>query len=64
MYIENGNKLNRKKLEELKIGPFQIEEKVSKSIYRINIGHRKRESDLYHITKLIPAPKMEEYQMK
>lgn len=23
-YVENGNKLNRKKLDELKTGPFQI----------------------------------------
>lgn len=29
VYVENGNKLNRKKkIEELKIGPFQILEKV------------------------------------
>jgi len=27
IYIENGNKLNRKKLEELRIGPFTIEKK-------------------------------------
>lgn len=56
VYVENGNRLNRKKLEELKIGPYQIVEKVSKSIYRIDTGHKKTESNLFHITKLIPEP--------
>lgn len=54
VYVENGNRLNRKKLDELKIGPFQILEKISDSIYKINTGHRKSESNLFHITKLIP----------
>lgn len=55
VYVENGNKLNRKKLDELKIGPFQIVEKISNCIYRINTVHGKTESNLFHITKLIPA---------
>ncbi|XP_047998243.1 uncharacterized protein LOC125235715 [Leguminivora glycinivorella] len=56
VYVENGHKLNRKKLDELKIGPFEIKEKISNSIYRVNTGHKKLESNLFHITKLIPAP--------
>lgn len=56
IYVENGNKLNRKKLDELKIGPYEIVEKLSNSIYRINTGHRKAESNLFHISKLIPTP--------
>lgn len=55
VYIENGNKLNRKKLDELRIGPYKIIEKISNSIYRINTGHRKTESNLFHISKLIPV---------
>lgn len=31
-------------------------EKVSKSIYKIDTGHKKPESTLFHITKLTPAP--------
>lgn len=54
VYVENGNKLNRKKLDELKIGPYKIIEKISNSIYRINTGHKKSESNLFHISKLIP----------
>lgn len=55
VYVENGNKLNRKKLDELKIGPYEIVEKISKSIYKIDTGHKKSESNMFHITKLIPA---------
>lgn len=55
VYVENGNKLNRKKLDELRIGPYKIVEKISNSIYRINTGHKKMESNLFHITKLIPV---------
>lgn len=55
VYVENGNKLNRKKLDELKIGPFVILEKISNSIYKIDTGHKKAESNLFHITKLIPV---------
>ena len=54
VYVENGNRLNRKKLDELRIGPFEIIEKLSDSIYRIDTGHKKAESNLFHITKLIP----------
>lgn len=60
VYVENGNKLNRKKLDELKIGPYEIIEKISKSIYKIDTGHRKIESNLFHITKLIPVPTLKE----
>ncbi|XP_044737633.1 uncharacterized protein LOC123299331 [Chrysoperla carnea] len=54
VYVENGNKLNRKKLDELRIGPFEIIEKVSNSIYRIKTGRRNEETSLFHITKLLP----------
>lgn len=55
VYVENGNRLNRKKLDELRIGPYKIEEKASESIYRINTGHKKAESNLFHVSKLIPV---------
>lgn len=55
VYVENGNRLNRKKLDELKIGPFKITEKISNSIYKIDTGNRKTESTLFHITKLQPV---------
>lgn len=54
VYIENGNRLNRKKMDELRIGPYRILKKISNSIYEVDTGHRKPESNLYHITKLSP----------
>lgn len=63
VYVENGNKLNRRKLDELWIGPYKIEEKMSNSIYKINTGHRKMESNLFHITKLIPVSILEEQEI-
>lgn len=56
VFVENGNRLNRKKMDELRIGPYEIIEKLSNSIYKINTGHKKSESNLFHITKLVPAP--------
>ncbi|XP_045449842.1 uncharacterized protein LOC123658471 [Melitaea cinxia] len=55
VYVENGNRLNRKKTDELRIGPYEILKKISKSIYEVNTGHRKSESNFYHITKLTPV---------
>lgn len=59
VYVKNGNKLNRKKLDILRIGPFEIVDKISNSIYKINTGRRKSETNLFHITKLIPILKEE-----
>lgn len=55
VFVENGNRLNRKKMEEIRIGPYEIVEKVSNSIYKINTGRKQSENSLFHITKLIPA---------
>lgn len=60
VYVENGNRLNRRKLDELKIGPFEIIDKISNSIYKINTGKKKTESTLFHITKLQPVRTEEE----
>lgn len=54
VYIENGNKLNRKKMDNLRIGPFKIIDKISNTIYKINTDRNKKNTSLYHITKLIP----------
>ena len=57
VYVENGNRLNRKKLDVLKIGPYEILEKISNSIYKLNTGYKTYESNLFHITKLVPISK-------
>ena len=56
VFIENKNRLNRKKLDELRIGPYKIVAKLSNSIYKINTDLKKSESNFFHISKLIPAP--------
>lgn len=55
VYVENGNRLNRKKMDELRIGPYKVLNKISNSIYEVDAGHKKAESNLYHITKLTPV---------
>lgn len=54
VYVENGNRLNKKKMDELRIEPYKIVKKISNSIYEVDAGHKKAESNLYHITKLSP----------
>lgn len=62
VYVENGNKLNRKKLEELRVGPYKIIKKISNTIYMLDTNYKKSESNFFHISKLIPAPTyLEEY---
>lgn len=38
--MENGDKLNTKKLDELKAGPYEIIAKISNTIYKIDIGYK------------------------
>lgn len=54
VYVSNGNKLNKRKMDEIRIGPFKIIEKVSNSIYKLDTGYKKKSLGLYHITKLVP----------
>jgi len=35
VYIENGNKMNRNKLDEIRSGPFRIIKKISNTIYEV-----------------------------
>lgn len=55
VYVLHGNNLNRNKLDELRIGPLKIIEKFSNSIYRIDSGFRKVESNYFHVSKLYPV---------
>nr|XP_012145921.1 PREDICTED: uncharacterized protein LOC105663162 [Megachile rotundata]XP_012146599.1 PREDICTED: uncharacterized protein LOC105663296 [Megachile rotundata] len=54
VYIVNGNKLNRNKLDPIRTGPYKIKNKVSNVIYIVDRGFRKNESNLFHTSKLIP----------
>lgn len=54
VYVENGNKLNRNKLDEIRLGPFRIINKISNSVYQVDVGHgNKVDKRLYHISKII-----------
>lgn len=44
------NRLNRKKLEEMKIGPYEITEKLSNSIYRVNTNKKKKNQKQIYTT--------------
>ena len=50
--VERGSKINRRKLDNLRNGPYKILEKKSEVIYFIDLGNNKR--DLFHISKLFP----------
>ncbi|CAB0000773.1 unnamed protein product [Nesidiocoris tenuis] len=57
VYVNHGNSLNRNKLAEIRTGPFKILEKTSQSIYKIDSGYRKTESNYFHVSKLYPYSK-------
>lgn len=54
VYVDYGNKLNKKKMDEIRIGPFEIKKKISDSVFKINTGRASGSTGLYHVTKLIP----------
>ncbi len=54
VYINHGSKLNKNKLDEIRSGPFEIAERISNVMYRVNSGFRKTESNIFHVSKLYP----------
>ena len=55
IYVENGNKLNRKKLHEITIGPFPIVRKLGDYVFKVDTGRQSYSQKLYHISKLVKA---------
>lgn len=53
VFIENGNRLNRDKLDSIRIGPFPIVKKISDHVYLVACGPSSREKRLFHISKMI-----------
>lgn len=53
VYVDNGNKLNRNKLDELRIGPFHITKQVSNNVFEVNVGSGPSGRRLYHASKLL-----------
>lgn len=58
VYVNHGNPLNKNKLEEIRTGPFRISQKLSNLIYQVDSGFQKRESNIYHVSKMYPYVKM------
>ena len=50
--IEKTSKINRKKLDKMRTGPYTVLERKSNVIYLIDLGNNKR--DIFHISKLYP----------
>lgn len=53
VYIQNSSRLNRNKLDPIRVGPFKIKKKISNLLYIIDSGKRK-ESNIFHASKMIP----------
>ncbi|MGR0317599.1 hypothetical protein, partial [Klebsiella pneumoniae] len=50
VYVETGNRLNRKKLDPLRSGPFKVEKRVSSTMYQINFGKPASSSSCRHFS--------------
>lgn len=55
VYISNGSKLNRDKLDSLRIGPYPISKQLSSNVFEINLGHGPYSQRLYHASKILPV---------
>ena len=53
VYIDNGSKLNRTKLDKIRIGPFPIVKQLSNNVFEIKVGQGPQSNRLYHASKLI-----------
>jgi len=56
VFIDNGNKLNRDKLDPVRIGPFKITCQLSNSVFEIYVGQGPLPLRLYHASKMLKMP--------
>lgn len=55
VYVTKGSKLNRRKLDSVREGPFKVINKLSNLMYEVD-GKKKRKClNVYHKNKLIPV---------
>lgn len=54
VYVQNSNKLNRNKMDPIRVGPFIIKEKISNVMFRLESKLKKYESNIFHASKLVP----------
>ena len=55
VYVENGNKLNRRKLDCIRIGPYPITRQLCSNVFEIDVGRGPFPRKLYHASKLISS---------
>lgn len=54
VYVHNGSKLNRGKLTEVRVGPFKVIRRLSKSMYEVACDKRRAEANVFHASKMTP----------
>ena len=54
VYVETGNRLNRKKLNPIRSGPFKILRRESSTIYSVDLNRRGLHGTYVHSSKLLP----------
>lgn len=54
VYVENGSRLNRGKLDQVRIGPFKIVRQISSTFYEVSTNRRRKISNYFHSSKLTP----------
>ena len=54
VYVQSVNKLNKDKIDPIRVGPFKIKEKISYVMFFLDSRFRKNESNIFHASKLVP----------
>ena len=55
VYARIGSRLGKNKLDEWRSGPFRVIGKISNSIYELDTGRRRKESNFFHSNLLLPT---------
>ncbi|KAK9882922.1 hypothetical protein WA026_023810 [Henosepilachna vigintioctopunctata] len=54
VYIQNSSRLNRNKLDPIRVGPYKIQKKISNLLYMIDTGSKRSQCNIFHASKMIP----------
>ena len=54
VYVQSVNKLNKDKIDPIRVGSFKIKEKISDVMFLLDSRFRRNESDIFHASKLVP----------
>lgn len=53
IFVENGNRLNRSKLDSIRSGPFVIQKKLSNNVFVVSAGRGPLCNKIYHASKFV-----------